>query len=111
MNQTEQTEAIRKFATGEYNLLISTTVGEEGLDIQDCRFVIRYNLPGNEISSVQSRGRIRDTDSRARFTQVVGTKGRTQVKMNIFKEILMGDAIKEVKLLDKESFKKKVKCH
>lgn len=59
MTQNEQERVLSRFHTGEKNLLLATSVAEEGLDIRDCNFVIRYDMMGNEISSVQSRGRVR----------------------------------------------------
>ena len=59
MTQNEREKVIKRFKTGEKNLLLATSVAEEGLDISDCNYVIRYNMMGNEISSVQSRGRVR----------------------------------------------------
>ena len=59
MTQNEQERVISRFHSGEKNLLLATSVAEEGLDIRDCNFVIRYDMMGNEISSVQSRGRVR----------------------------------------------------
>lgn len=51
--QNEQKEVISKFRTGKINLLIATTVAEEGLDIKECNIVIRYGLVTNEIAMVQ----------------------------------------------------------
>jgi len=62
MTQNEQEAVIKRFKTGEKNLLLATSVAEEGLDISDCNFVIRYDMMSNEISSVQSRGRVRYAD-------------------------------------------------
>jgi len=59
MTKNEQEKVIKRFKTGEKNLLLATSVAEEGLDINDCNFVIRYDMMGNEISAVQSRGRVR----------------------------------------------------
>ena len=59
MTQHEQDRVIKRFHTGEKNLLLATSVAEEGLDIKDCNYVIRYDMMGNEISTVQSRGRVR----------------------------------------------------
>lgn len=44
---------LSKFGNGEVNLLIATTVAEEGLDIPACNFVIRYGLVTNEIAMIQ----------------------------------------------------------
>ncbi|XP_010605151.1 interferon-induced helicase C domain-containing protein 1 isoform X2 [Fukomys damarensis] len=54
MTQNEQKEVISKFRTGKINLLIATTVAEEGLDIKECNIIIRYGLVTNEIAMVQS---------------------------------------------------------
>ncbi|XP_048390897.1 interferon-induced helicase C domain-containing protein 1 isoform X2 [Stegostoma tigrinum] len=53
MTQNEQKEVLIKFRNGDINLLIATTVAEEGLDIKECNFVIRYGLVTNEIAMVQ----------------------------------------------------------
>ena len=43
----------------QLNLLVATKVGEEGLDIQTCSLVIRFDLPETVASFIQSRGRAR----------------------------------------------------
>ena len=47
------------FRTGEKNLVVATSVAEEGLDIQACGNVIRWDIPPNMASWTQSRGRAR----------------------------------------------------
>lgn len=51
--QTERSAMLKKFDKGDINLLVATSVLEEGLDIPDCNFVIRYGLVTNEISMIQ----------------------------------------------------------
>ncbi|KAM6579905.1 hypothetical protein CsatA_003679 [Cannabis sativa] len=58
---------LEKFRDGELNLLIATKVGEEGLDIQTCCLVIRFDLPETVSSFIQSRGRARMAESEYAF--------------------------------------------
>lgn len=51
--QNEQQDVIALFRSGELNLLFSTSVAEEGLDIPECNIVVRYGLMTNEIAMVQ----------------------------------------------------------
>ncbi|THH18353.1 hypothetical protein EW146_g2613 [Bondarzewia mesenterica] len=53
------TETLRDFKTGDIDLIIATAVAEEGLDIQACCNVVRWDPPPNMVSWAQSRGRAR----------------------------------------------------
>ncbi|KAH7909570.1 hypothetical protein BJ138DRAFT_1154965 [Hygrophoropsis aurantiaca] len=54
-----QSETVGDFRSGEKNLIVATSVAEEGLDIQACGNVIRWDVPNNMASWAQSRGRAR----------------------------------------------------
>ncbi|KAI8384572.1 dicer-2 protein [Radiomyces spectabilis] len=60
----EQNRIIRQFRDGDTNLLIATNVAEEGLDIQPCNVVIRFDFFTTLINYIQSRGRARRRDSK-----------------------------------------------
>jgi len=51
----------------QVNLLVATSVGEEGLDIQTCCLVVRFDLPETVNSFIQSRGRARMSKSKYVF--------------------------------------------
>ena len=53
----QQIERIESFRFGEGNVLIATSVGEEGLDIPTADLVIFYEPVPSEIRTIQRRGR------------------------------------------------------
>ncbi|MGB9729348.1 MAG: DEAD/DEAH box helicase [Thermoprotei archaeon] len=57
MSQKEQIRVLEEFRDGKINLLIATNVGEEGLDVSECNFVIFYDNPPSAIRIVQRMGR------------------------------------------------------
>lgn len=57
LTQKEQSKVIQKFKEGEYNVLIATSVAEEGLDIPSTDLVIFYEPIPSEIRTIQRRGR------------------------------------------------------
>ena len=56
MEQSEQNDVLRLFRDGHHKIIIATSVAEEGLDIQACNFVIRYDHVTNETARIQARG-------------------------------------------------------
>ncbi|PKK81132.1 MAG: DEAD/DEAH box helicase, partial [Thermoplasmata archaeon HGW-Thermoplasmata-2] len=57
MTQRKQIEAIEKFRANEFNVLVSTSIGEEGLDIPQVDLVVFYEPVPSEIRTIQRRGR------------------------------------------------------
>lgn len=57
MNQKEQKEIIDKFRAREINVLIATSVAEEGIDIPNVTHVIFYEPIPSEIRAIQRKGR------------------------------------------------------
>lgn len=55
--QKKQLDILEKFRDGEYNVLVSTSVGEEGLDIPAVDYVIFYEPIPSEVRSIQRKGR------------------------------------------------------
>jgi Fanconi anemia group M protein len=57
LSQKEQAQIISDFRDGLNNVLVCTSVGEEGLDIPSVDLVIFYDAVPSEIRSIQRRGR------------------------------------------------------
>ena len=57
MKQEEQREAIEKLRNGEANVLVATSIAEEGLDIPEVDHVVFYEPVPSEIRYIQRRGR------------------------------------------------------
>ncbi|KAL3131572.1 hypothetical protein ABBQ38_007873 [Trebouxia sp. C0009 RCD-2024] len=50
-----QHEVLQQLKAGELDIVISTAVAEEGLDVKQCQLVIRFDLPSTLLAFVQSR--------------------------------------------------------
>ncbi|NXJ81973.1 IFIH1 protein, partial [Trogon melanurus] len=109
MTQNEQREVIDKFRGGNVNLLIATTVAEEGLDIKECNIVIRYGLVTNEIAMVQARGRARADESTYALVASSGSGAVEREDVNTFREKMMYKAIQRVQQMPKEEYLNKIK--
>ena len=56
MTKYDQDDILKLFKTGGHKIIIATSVVEEGIDIQTCNLVIKYDHVTNEIAMVQGRG-------------------------------------------------------
>ncbi|NXA46653.1 IFIH1 protein, partial [Nothocercus julius] len=108
MTQNEQREVIDKFRDGRVNLLIATTVAEEGLDIKECNIVIRYGLVTNEIAMVQARGRARADESTYVLLASSGSGAVEREDVNNFREKMMYKAIERVQKMPQKEYLEKI---
>ncbi|KAK3594736.1 hypothetical protein CHS0354_014161 [Potamilus streckersoni] len=107
MTEAEQTDTLAKFASGEYAVLVSTSVGGEGIDIPDCNIVINYNYAGNEITKIQMTGRGRKKGGK---NIVMGYEKTLDVdKLSTYKGAMMYRAMESIKKIDPRSLQRKVK--
>mgnify|MGYP001587891885 FL=1 len=57
LKQREQGEIIQAFKAGMFNVLVASSVGEEGLDIPEVNLVIFYEPVASELRRIQRSGR------------------------------------------------------
>ncbi|KAK3643224.1 Dicer-like protein 2 [Elasticomyces elasticus] len=59
----QQTQDLVDFRKGVKNLMVATSVLEEGIDVRECNLVINFDAPDTLIGFVQRRGRARMEES------------------------------------------------
>ena len=64
MRSKDQNKILRGFRDEEFNILLATSVVEEGLDVRKCNVVVRFDGLNNYRAYVQSKGRARAKDSK-----------------------------------------------
>ncbi len=57
LSQKEQVARLQRFKDGDCNVLVATSVGEEGLDVPSADLVIFHEPVASEIRTIQRRGR------------------------------------------------------
>ncbi|KFP27862.1 putative ATP-dependent RNA helicase DHX58, partial [Colius striatus] len=107
--QNEQQDVIKLFREGALNLLFSTSVAEEGLDIPECNIVVRYGLMTNEIAMLQAQGRARAKNS---VYSVLAKANSREVSRELLNENLvelMEKAIRVVQAMPEREYRLKIK--
>ncbi|OLL23041.1 Dicer-like protein 1 [Neolecta irregularis DAH-3] len=79
MDLKNQQRVLCRFRNRSLNLLIATSVGEEGLDIISCSVVIRFDLCATPIQYIQSRGRARQHDSKFYLIKEAGNASHVRL--------------------------------
>ena len=97
LSQKKQAEILNKFRAGDFNVLIATSVGEEGIDIPATDMVLFYEPVPSEIRSIQRKGRT----GRARAGRVVvlmakGTRDEAYYWISDRKEKTMNRQIRDM---------------
>ena len=87
LTQKEQKEIIKAFKIGEYDVLLSTSVAEEGIDIPAVDLVILYEPVPSEVRMIQRRGRTgRKRSGRVKVLITNGTRDEGYYWASVNKE-------------------------
>lgn len=87
LSQKEQKEIIKAFKIGEYDVLLSTSVAEEGIDIPAVDLVILYEPVPSEVRMIQRRGRTgRKRSGRVKVLITNGTRDEGYYWASVNKE-------------------------
>ncbi len=87
LTQEEQSSILRDFQSGTYNVLVATSIAEEGLDMPSVDFVIFYEPIPSEIRFIQRRGRTaRKGFGKVKILMTVGTADEVHYWASIARE-------------------------
>jgi ERCC4-related helicase len=101
MTQREQAKRIRDFSGGLHNVLVCTSIGEEGLDIPAMDLAVFYEPVPSGIRSIQRRGRVgRQMVGRVIFLITKGTRDEAYYWAAHKKESRMKKALHGMRMAD-----------
>ena len=101
LTQKQQKAIIKSFRMGEYDVLLSTSVAEEGIDIPAVDLVILYEPVPSEIRMIQRRGRTgRKRTGRVKVLITNGTRDEAYYWSSVRKEDKMKYQLIDPEVLD-----------
>ena len=96
MDQELQTKTLDQFRKGEFKILVSSSIGEEGLHVPDVDLVVFYEAVPSEIRYIQRRGRTgRTTEGRVVILLAEGTVDEAYYYSTLLKENRMKELVRE----------------
>ncbi|MBN1801189.1 MAG: DEAD/DEAH box helicase [Candidatus Lokiarchaeota archaeon] len=103
LTQKQQVQLLDEFKKGEYNVLIGTSVAEEGLDIAECDLVVFYDVVPSAIRSIQRRGRTgRKRDGKVCVLMAENTRDEGYYWAERTKEKNMKESLNKMKKYENE---------
>ncbi|CAF1266590.1 unnamed protein product [Adineta steineri] len=106
---SEQDKTLKDFRKGLSNVMIATDIVQEGLDVPECSFVIRYEFVSNEIGTVQSRGRARADKSACYLVVDLYSENHEKERINRLKEQEMIEALNDWRRVPTDQVKENIR--
>jgi len=98
MTQDMQIATLNRFRAGDFKVLVSTSIGEEGLDVPAVDYAIFYEPVPSEIRAIQRRGRVgRQTSGKIIFLITKNTRDEAYFFAAINKETRMKGILQRMK--------------
>lgn len=98
MTQREQREVLDQFAGGEFNVLVATRIGEEGLDMPDVDAIVFFEPVPDEKRKIQREGRTgRQTPGKVYVLIAGGTRDEWSYYTSLRREAQMKRNIETLK--------------
>jgi ERCC4-related helicase len=96
MDQQLQAETLDQFRKGDFKVLVSSSIGEEGLHVPDVDLVVFYEAVPSEIRYIQRRGRTgRTMQGRVVILLAEGTVDESYYYSTLLKETRMKELVKQ----------------
>jgi ERCC4-related helicase len=109
LSQKEQIEILNEFKLELFNVLVSTSIGEEGLDIPELDMVIFYDSVPSEIRKIQRSGRTgRTKPGKVIFLIAKDTRDEWYYWSAHHKEKRMKKILKDIKENENQNKSKKI---
>ncbi len=110
MDQKMQTDVLEKFAEGEFKVLVSSSIGEEGLHVPDVDLVVFYEAVPSEIRAIQRKGRTgRTKPGKVVVLLAEGTVDEAYFYSSLRREKLMKSLVSTPKNEEKKAGRKEPK--
>ncbi|MWV41839.1 DEAD/DEAH box helicase [Natrialba sp. INN-245] len=98
MTQNQQQEVLNDFRAGEFEVLVSTSVAEEGLDVPEVDLVLFYEPVPTAIRSIQRKGRTgRQSEGRVVVLMAEDTRDEAYFWISRRREKEMENELRELK--------------
>ena len=83
----ERVSEVERFRAGEVQILLSSEVGSEGIDLQCAHVVVNYDMPWNPMRVEQRIGRIDRVGQKARVLHIINFNIANTIEQRVFAKL------------------------